>query len=153
MSQYYYTKGATEVFGPIWEYDLIEMYQSGELPLTSKIRSVQDEEWYFLDSMIDVSRKQQPEQVPRKSELLGYGVFLSLVGIAISLYFLIFYETSVSVSESGSYISGIGNVGAFHGSVNNIGLMHNQEIGLICGSVILIIGVILAVGGHLKAEK
>jgi hypothetical protein len=91
------------------------------------------------------------DSIKRSGE--GIGGFVCVVGAAISSYFLFFYKTSVSINESGSYISGIGTVGAFHGSVNNIGLMQNQQMGLTCGCVILVIGVILAVTERIKAAK
>jgi hypothetical protein len=62
------------------------------------------------------------------SGISGLSSLLIVGGIVVSAYFWFAYDTSVS--------SGFG-------SVNNIGLMQNRQLGLIVGIALAIVGVIL----------
>jgi hypothetical protein len=62
------------------------------------------------------------------SDTSGLDTLLIVGGIILSAYFWFFYDTSVSTS---------------FGSVNNIGLMQNRQLGLIVGIGLAIAGVIM----------
>jgi hypothetical protein len=63
-----------------------------------------------------------------RSKSYGAGPFLIICGILCAVYFWSFYDTSVSTG---------------FGSVNNIGLMQNRQLGVIVGIAVAVVGVIL----------
>ena len=79
------------------------------------------------------------------SPVSGWGIALILIGVGICLYFAFGYDTSVSVDNSGTYISGLGTVGEIHTRVHNIGLMQNRQLGLISGIAFIVIGFVVSI--------
>jgi hypothetical protein len=172
MSQFYYSKTGEDIHGPIDEEDLISLYTSGALTHSTQIREVDDSQWHLLQDVIEIvpelhtyklphvthttfkqnraqsASRNPPNKKNDNTAMSGWGFLILFAGIAITAYFAFFYDISVDVQST--YISGIGSIGG--GSVNNLGLMQNRQMGIICGLAVSFIGVIMMIAASIRAR-
>jgi len=86
------------------------------------------------------SISERQHNVPQASNILNpIGVIILLAGLAVSIYFFLFFDTSVEVPTTELFGQTFGGE-----RVNNLGLMNQRTNGVIIGMGIAIIGLILA---------
>jgi len=88
------------------------------------------------NSVLDERQLNAPKE---SNYLTTLGVIMLLVGLAVAIYFFLFFDTSVEVPTTELFGQTFGGE-----RVNNIGLMNQRTNGVIFGMGIAIIGLILA---------
>lgn len=100
---------------------------------------------YAVDRKTNSPVEWSPGQTTEKW-LIGVGILLLLVGMAVTAYYLAFFETSVEVAKET-----IGNSKV--GRVENIGLISQRQNGLIVGLAVALFGLISLIAGIFKSSK